>query len=277
MTKKKHLFRSVLFFLILAAILMLILYPVIWMVSGALKTEQDFYQNVWGLPESVQWNNFVRAWNQAKLGQKYINSIIVTGGSLLILLPTVCCAAYAIARLEFRGKKMIFKYLLMGVMIPAGVLAIPSFAVAVKLNLVDSHIGLILFSVSHSIAFGVFLMRSFFISLPKGLEEAARIDGCSRFGSFLHVILPLSKPGLMTQVIYSGLTIWNNYLMANLLLRSSEKQTLPVGLKVFTAENNVDYPVLFAALVICTLPMIVVYIMGQKTFIEGMTAGAVKA
>lgn len=277
MKKKKHLFRSVLFYLILAAILMLIIYPVIWMVSGALKTEQDFYQNVWGLPESIQWDNFVRAWNQAKLGQKYLNSIIVTVGSLLILLPTVCCAAYAIARLEFKGKRAIFQYLLMGVMIPAGVLAIPSFAVAVKLNLVDSHIGLILFSVSHSIAFGVFLMRSFFISLPKGLEEAARIDGCSRFGSFLHVILPLSKPGLMTQVIYSGLTIWNNYLMANLLLRSSEKQTLPVGLKVFTAENNVDYPVLFAALVIATLPMVVIYIIGQRTFIEGMTAGAVKA
>ena len=277
MRKKKHLFRSILLYLILACILMLIIYPVIWMVSGSLKTEQDFYQNVWGLPETMVWENFIQAWNQAKLGQKYINSIVVTAGSLLVLLPTVCCAAYAIARLEFRGKKIIFKYLLMGVMIPAGVLAIPSFAVAVKLNLVDSRLGLILFSVSHSIAFGVFLMRSFFISLPKGLEEAARIDGCTRFGSFLHVILPLSKPGLMTQVIYSGLTIWNNYLMANLLLRSSEKQTLPVGIKIFTAENNVDYPVLFAALVISTLPMVVIYIAGQKTFIEGMTAGAVKA
>lgn len=277
MRKKKHLFRSILLYLILACILMLIIYPVIWMVSGSLKTEQDFYQNVWGLPETMVWENFIQAWNQAKLGQKYINSIVVTAGSLLVLLPTVCCAAYAIARLEFRGKKIIFKYLLMGVMIPAGVLAIPSFAVAVKLNLVDSRLGLILFSVSHSIAFGVFLMRSFFISLPKGLEEAARIDGCTRFGSFLHVILPLSKPGLMTQVIYSGLTIWNNYLMANLLLRSSEKQTLPVGIKIFTAENNVDYPVLFAALVISTLPMVIIYIAGQKTFIEGMTAGAVKA
>lgn len=119
-------------------------------------------------------------------------------------------------------------------------------------------------------------MRSFFISLPKSLEEAAMIDGCTRFGSFLRVILPLSVPGLMTQVIYSGLNVWNNYLMANLLIRSPEKQTLPLGLAIFTAENNVKYPVLFAALVCVTVPMLLVYIAGQKTFIAGMTAGAVK-
>ena len=195
---------------------------------------------------------------------------------LALLLPSVCFAAYALSRLQFKGKKVIFRYLLMGVMIPAGVLAIPSFAIAVKLHLVDTRIGLILFSAAHSLAFGVFLMRSFFISLPKSLEEAAMIDGCTRFGCFLRVILPLSKPGIMTQVIYSGLNIWNNYLMANLLLRSSEKLTVPLGLAIFTADNTVDYPVLFAALVIATIPMLIIYIAGQKTFIEGMTAGAVK-
>lgn len=205
-----------------------------------------------------------------------MNSLLVTGGFLCILLPVVCCAAYAIARVQFKGKKWVFRYLLMGVMIPGGVLAIPSFALAVKLSLVDTRTGLTLFCVAHSIAFGVFLMRSFFISLPKSLEEAAMIDGCTRFGSFLRVILPLSVPGLMTQVIYSGLNVWNNYLMANLLIRSPEKQTLPLGLAIFTAENNVKYPVLFAALVCVTVPMLLVYIAGQKTFIAGMTAGAVK-
>lgn len=102
------------------------------------------------------------------------------------------------------------------------------------------------------------------------------IDGCTRFGSFLRVILPLSVPGLMTQVIYSGLNMWNQYLMANLLIRSPSKQTLPLGIAIFTAENNVEYPVLFAALVCVTIPMVLIYIAGQKTFIAGMTAGAVK-
>lgn len=274
--KTKKIATRTLAYLALLVVFLIIIYPVVWMIAGSLKTEQEFYQNVWGLPSQFQWDNYSRAWNHAKLGQKYVNSLLVTGGFLCILLPVVCCAAYAIARVQFKGKNWFFRYLLMGVMIPGGVLAIPSFALAVKLSLVDTRTGLTLFCVAHSIAFGVFLMRSFFISLPKSLEEAAMIDGCTRFGSFLRVILPLSVPGLMTQVIYSGLNVWNNYLMANLLIRSPEKQTLPLGLAIFTAENNVKYPVLFAALVCVTVPMLLVYIAGQKTFIAGMTAGAVK-
>ena len=263
-------------YLALLVVFMAIIYPLIWMIAGSLKSGQEFYQNIWGFPGHPQWSNYTRAWEHAQLGMKYVNSILVTGSFLLLLLPIVCCAAYAIARMQFKGKVWLFRYLLMGVMIPAGILAIPSFAVAVKLRLVDSRLGLTLFCVSHSIAFGVFLMRSFFISLTKSREEAAMIDGCTRFGSFLRIIIPLSVPGLMTQVIYSGLNVWNNYLMANLLIRSPEKQTLPLGIAVFTAENNVEYPVLFAALVLVTVPMVLVYIAGQKTFVAGMTAGSVK-
>ena len=274
--KDREVLGTVLFYIALLAVFLVIIYPVIWMIAGSLKNEQDFYQNIWGIPASFQWDNYIRAWTHAQLGTKYVNSLLVTSGFLVILLPVVCCAAYAIARVPFKGRVWIFRYLLMGVMIPAGVLAIPTFGVAVKLHLVDTRIGLTLICVAHSTAFGVFLMRSFFISLPKSLEEAAMIDGCTRFGSFLRVILPLSVPGLMTQVIYSGLNMWNQYLMANLLIRSPSKQTLPLGIAIFTAENNVEYPVLFAALVCVTIPMVLIYIAGQKTFIAGMTAGAVK-
>ena len=276
MKKTGKFLGTVLFYIALLAVFLVIIYPVIWMIAGSLKNEQDFYQNIWGIPASFQWDNYIRAWTHAQLGTKYVNSLLVTSGFLVILLPVVCCAAYAIARVPFKGHVWIFRYLLMGVMIPAGVLAIPTFGVAVKLHLVDTRIGLTLICVAHSTAFGVFLMRSFFISLPKSLEEAAMIDGCTRFGSFLRVILPLSVPGLMTQVIYSGLNMWNQYLMANLLIRSPSKQTLPLGIAIFTAENNVEYPVLFAALVCVTIPMVLIYIAGQKTFIAGMTAGAVK-
>lgn len=276
MKKTGKFLGTVLFYSALLAVFLVIIYPVIWMIAGSLKNEQDFYQNIWGIPASFQWDNYIRAWTHAQLGTKYVNSLLVTSGFLVILLPVVCCAAYAIARVPFKGRVWIFRYLLMGVMIPAGVLAIPTFGVAVKLHLVDTRIGLTLICVAHSTAFGVFLMRSFFISLPKSLEEAAMIDGCTRFGSFLRVILPLSVPGLMTQVIYSGLNMWNQYLMANLLIRSPSKQTLPLGIAIFTAENNVEYPVLFAALVCVTIPMVLIYIAGQKTFIAGMTAGAVK-
>jgi ABC-type glycerol-3-phosphate transport system permease component len=164
----------------------------------------------------------------------------------------------------------------MGIMVPSGVLAIPSFIVATKLGLTNSMIGLILFYAAQSTAFGLFLMRSFFISLPRSLEEAAMIDGCTPFGGFVRVMLPLSMPGIMTQVIYSGLMVWNEYMIASLFVRSTGLQTLPLGMRVFVGQYSTDYPALFAALVCATIPMLIVYIAGQKTFIAGMTAGAVK-
>ena len=155
-------------------------------------------------------------------------------------------------------------------------LAIPIFSVALKYKLVNSYWGVILFGAAQCMAFGVFLLRSFFISLPKSLEEAAMIDGCTRFQSFTHVILPLAKPGIMTLVIYDGITIWNEYLLASVLLRDGDKMTLPMGMKVFMDKYVTDYPQLFAALVIVTVPMLLIYFFAQKSFIEGMTAGSVK-
>lgn len=267
--------RALAYVLLLVALLISI-YPVIWMILGSLKDTTAFYNNIWGVSSVLHWENYINAWIKADIGQKYINTILVTVGFLILLLPTVSCAAYAIARLKFKGSKQIYMYFLTGIMVPSGILAIPSFIVATKLNLTDSRIGMILFYVAQATAFGIFLMRSFFISLPRSLEEAAMIDGCTRFGSFLRVILPLSVPGLMTQVVYSGLIVWNEYMIASLFVRSKQMQTLPLGMKVFIGQYSTDYPSLFAALVCATIPMLIIYICAQRTFIEGMTAGAVK-
>ena len=232
--------------------------------------------NIWGFPSQLNWGNYTYAWDKAAIGQKYINSLVITAGFLALLLPTVCCSAYAIARLSFAGRKKIYAYFLIGIMVPSGILAIPSFIVATRLGLTNSRLGLILFYAAQATAFGIFLMRSFFISLPKSLEEAAMMDGCTPFGSFVRIILPLALPGIMTQVIYSGLTVWNEYMIASLFVRSTELQTLPLGMRVFVGQYSTDYPSLFAALVCATIPMLLIYIIGQKSFIAGMTAGAVK-
>ena len=129
---------------------------------------------------------------------------------------------------------------------------------------------------AQAIAMGIFIMRSFFITLPKALEEAAIVDGCTRFGSFIEIILPLSKAGVVTQVIFNGLTIWNEYFMANIMITSQALQTLPLAIANFTGQHTTDYPVLFAVLSIATLPVIVIYVICQKSFIEGVSAGAVK-
>lgn len=262
--------------IVLIGIILLTIYPLIWMVSGSLKGTQEFYSNIWGLPEAWKWGNYSAAWMRAGLATKYINSMIITAATLLIIIPAVGCAAYAIARTSFRFKRVIYTYLLLGLCIPTGVLAIPIFSAALDFGLVDKLWGMILFGAAQCMAFGTFLLRSFFISLPKSLEEAAMIDGCTRFQSFLKVILPLAKPGVMTLVVLEGITVWNEYLLASVLLRSDAKMTLPLGMKAFVDKYVTDYPQLFAGLVMVTVPMLIVYIFAQRSFIEGMTAGSVK-
>lgn len=276
MNKLFKIVKTTLFYAALLAVFAVAVYPVLWLIAGSFKDDYEFFNNIWGMASKLRWENYVSAWTRAGLGRKYVNSLLVTGGFLVVLLPVVSCAAYAIGRVQFKWRKQIYMFFLLGIMIPSGILAIPSFSVAVKMNLVNSRVGLVLFYAAQATAFGIFLMRSFFISLPKSLEEAAMIDGCTRFGSFVRVILPLSKPGIVTQVIYSGLTVWNEYFLASLFIRTPEKQTLPLGMATFVNQYNIYYPELFAALVLVTVPMIIVYILGQKTFIAGMTAGAVK-
>lgn len=265
-----------LIYLLMALFLIITVYPIIWMLAGALKGENEFYSNIWGLPSSPQWENYAAAWKKAGMGRKYLNSILTTAGTLCLLIPVNCCAAYALARVNFRGKRAILNYLLLGIMMPAGVLAMPVFTVVNELGLINTRIGLILVYTAQSIAFGMYIMRGFFISLPKSLEEAAMIDGCTRFQSFLHIILPLAVPGLVTQVIFSGLSVWNEYIRASLIIRTPELQTLPLGMVAFSTLENNNYPQMFAALSMATLPMVLVYLLCQKAFQKGVTAGAVK-
>ena len=265
-----------LIYLLMAVFLIITVYPIIWMLAGALKGENEFYSNIWGLPSSPQWENYAAAWKKAGMGRKYLNSILTTAGTLCLLIPVNCSAAYALARVNFRGKRAILNYLLLGIMMPAGVLAMPVFTVVNELGLINTRIGLTLVYTAQSIAFGMYIMRGFFISLPKSLEEAAMIDGCTRFQSFLHIILPLAVPGLVTQVIFSGLSVWNEYIRASLIIRTPELQTLPLGMVAFSTLENNNYPQMFAALSMATLPMVLVYLLCQKAFQKGVTAGAVK-
>lgn len=272
----KKLAGRILIYLLMAFFLLITIYPIIWMVSGSLKGENEFYSNVWGLPERAHLENFVAAWKKAGMGTKYLNSILTTGAVLCLLIPVNCCAAYALARVNFKGKRAILNYLLIGIMIPAGVLAMPVFTVVNEFGLVNTRLGLVLVYSAQAIAFGMYIMRGFFISLPRSLEEAAMLDGCSRFQSFLHVILPLAIPGLVTQVIFSGLSVWNEYIRASLIIRTPKLQTLPLGMVSFSTMENNNYPQMFAALTMTTLPMVIVYLICQKAFQKGVTAGAVK-
>lgn len=256
--------------------LVLTLYPIFWMVAGSLKAESEFFSNIWGMSKNPQFSNYVEAWQRARLGSKFINSVLTTSTFLAILIPINCFAGYALARIDFRGKKFIYTYLLLGLMIPAGVLAMPTFVIVYEMGLLNTRTGLVLVYAGQAISFGMFIMRNYFISLPKSLEEAARIDGSTNFGAFVRIILPLAIPGVVTQIIFSGLANWNEYLRANLLIRSSRLHTLPLGMASFANQDTIHYPVMFAALAMATAPVVIIYLLTQKTFIQGVTSGAVK-
>lgn len=266
-------------YLVLILMLIITVYPVLWMIFGAFKDDYEFYNNIWGMASDLRIENFVNAWDRAALGQKYINSIIITVLFLVILLPIASCAAYVIARMpksKFRCKEIIYLLLLVGIVIPRGVLAIPIYQVIVALGLANTRISLVLVYVAQFMSFSIFLMRGYYASLPKGLEDAARIDGCGWFKSFWYVMTPLTKPGLLTVAIFGGLNVWNEYFLSSILIRSQELQTIPLGLAIFVDDHNVYYPELFAALTIATVPVVLLYIVAQKKFIQGLTAGAVK-
>lgn len=263
-------------YIVLLAIVVLTFYPVLWMIFGSLKSTSEFYTNIWGLPISPAWGNYIDAWQKAGMGMKFLNSVIATLGTLILVIPLTSVAAYAFAKMKFPGSRVLYYLFLLGMMIPQGVTAIPVFSVVIQLGLLNTRLALILVYAAQNLGFGIFLMVAFYKSLPKELEEAALIDGCSPVGAFFKVILPLVRPGLATQVVFSGMNAWNEYFMSSILIRSENLQTLPLGLVNFTGRYSTNYPQLFAALTIATLPIIILYIMGQKQFISGMTAGALK-
>lgn len=274
--KKKISIYHIVCAVILLIMVIICIYPIVWMFFGSMKDKAEFYTNIWGLPKQIHLDNYIAAWKNADLGRRFINSLIVTLGSMCIMIPVTSCAAYAVARLNFKGKNLIYMYLLLGIMIPAGVLGIPTFTVAMKMGLLNSHFGLMLIYAAQNIAMGMFIMRGFFISLPRELEEAAMIDGCSHFGCFVRIIVPLARAGVATQVIFNGLTIWNDYFMANIMITKDELRTLPLSIANFVGKHSTNYPELFAMLTMATIPVIIVFVLSQKSFIEGVTAGAVK-
>lgn len=275
-SKFKKILTLTLCYLIMAIVLIVTVYPLLWMIFCSFKTVNEFYTNTWLPPAKWYLGNFITAWNRANMGTRYLNSIMVTGLYLLINIPVSMCASYAFSRVRFVGRDSLYKFLLAGIMIPTGVLTLPIYSVMVQFRLLNSRVGLSLVYAGMSTAFSIFIMRTFFISLPKGLEEAARIDGCSMFGAFARVIVPLTKPGIMILLIYNGISNWSEYQLASLTLTSNAKQTVPVGMALFQDNQAIEYTVLFAALTLATVPLVALYLACQKAFIAGMTAGAVK-
>jgi raffinose/stachyose/melibiose transport system permease protein len=261
--------------MVLLACMIIIVYPVVWMVFASFKSATEIVTNVWGLPTQLHWENYTGAWNSAKLGYALMNSVITSLGSVLIVVCVSSLAAYAFARMNFRGSMLIFLILIFTMHAPVPI--IPLYVMLVKMGMTDSRIGLILPMAAASIPLSIFIFRAFFQTIPGELMDAAKVDGCTELKAFLRVVLPISGPAVATVAILEFVGAWNQYFLALVLIRSPEMSTIPLAIQVFFyAFGRTQWQQVFAALTIGTMPMILLYIVMQRQFIQGLTAGSVK-
>jgi ABC-type glycerol-3-phosphate transport system permease component len=255
---------------------LLSLFPVYFMTVSAFKTKTEYLANKWGLPPSLNLANFNVALAGEKFFMRFANSAILTVGSVVISLIIACLAAYAFARAEFPGKRFLFNLILTLMVVPPVVMVVPLFVTMVRWHLVNTYQGTILIYTGLLLPFSIYLMTNFFQTIPREIVEAARIDGCSNIGVFWRIMMPLSAPAVITLVVVNALWVWNELLIALVFMQKDELKTLMVGIAALRSRNYVDIPATMAGLLIATIPIVVVYIFGQRYFIRGLTSGAVK-
>ncbi|MBP2000190.1 N-acetylglucosamine transport system permease protein [Paenibacillus shirakamiensis] len=257
-----------------------VLYPLIWTGLGALKDNSQFMLGKpWAFPRSPWlWSNFSNVWNQYHFGQYFINSIVVTAISSLLAILLSATTAYVLARFPFRGSQILYYFYLSAMMIPMILGLIPLFFLLNDLNLINKLSGLIIVYTAWALPFSIFVMVSFFKTLPKELEEAAYIDGAGYYRTFFDVMLPLARSGLISIGIMNALNTWNEYIMGMVFVNDPVKYTIPVGIAVMQAEMQyrTEWGPLFAGLLMSMLPVIIVYMLFQRHIVAGVTAGAVK-
>ena len=252
------------------------IFPLWWAFASSLKTQETVFNDLSLFPANPHWENYLYAWTKADFSLYFLNSLFYTITVVVGVILIASMAAYAFSRLEFKGKNFIFLILISTMMIPIPGSFIALYVLLNKLHLVNTRLGYILPQINGGLALGIFLLKTFFDDLPKELEDSARIDGCGRFRVYWHIALPLARPAIAVLAIFNILAVWNEYLLAMLVLSGKELMPLQRGLMVFQGAHITQYPLLMAGIVITVLPVLVVYLSLQKHIIKGITAGAVK-
>lgn len=267
--------RSLLKHIIIYALAIITLAPFIWMVLTSLKdmSEIFIYPPQW-LPSEFHWDNYKKAFEAAPFGRYYFNSIFVAVTVTIGQLITCSMAAFAFARLEFRGRNLLFYLFLGTMMIPYNVTMIPSFLVLYWLGWIDTYYALIVPGLAS--AFGTFLLRQFFITIPKELEEAAYIDGATKLQVLWKIIVPLAKPALATLAVFTFMGVFNDFIWALIVLNSEDMQTVQLGLAIFRDRYLTQWDLLMAGSVTAVLPILIVFFFAQKYFIQGITLSGLK-
>jgi len=250
----------------------------LWMIFASLKNSGEVFDSPWSPPTHPRFSNYSHVWQDSKLAQAFINSVLLVGGSTLGVLVLACPAAYALSRVVFRGARPITLYFVIGMGIPAQTIVVPTYVEMSRLNLVDSLFGLALLYIGSSLPFAIFLLTGFFRTLPGELEEAAAIDGASRVRVFAQIMLPLAQPGVVTAGVLTAVGLWSETFLSLVFISTDTKS--PLALSVLTLYSSMQYTSnwggLFAGVCIIVLPVLVAYAWLGRRIISGLTMGAGK-
>jgi raffinose/stachyose/melibiose transport system permease protein len=250
--------------------------PLLLMLINSARSSQEMFTDPLGLPTTINVSNYRRAWADASFSSYFLNSVIITVAAVGLCTVFALLAAYPLGRWKFRGGPLVTSYFLAGLLLPSQLGIVPIFYMLQSVGLNDSRLGLALVYAAGGLPIAVFILTAFFRGLPNELDEAGRIDGAGEFRLFAKVMVPLVRPAVATVAVFQFAPVWNDFFMPLILLRTSSKFTLPVGLTNFFGEHQADWGPVFAGLVITALPLIVLFIFASKQIVAGLTAGITK-
>lgn len=272
--KTKKIAFNLIIHLFLLTVALSCIFPLLWMVSSSLKTQETIFSDTSLIPKEWHFENYYLAWKEGGFGRYFLNSIIYTTSVVIGIIIISSLAAYAFSRFKFPGKNFIFYVFMAAMMIPIPGSFVPLYVLLTKLHLRDTAFGYILCMINVGLSTSIFLLKTFFDKLPPELEDAARIDGCNKLGIWWNVALPLAKPVLAVVVIFNALNVWNEFVLALIIFDSRQLMPLQVALMAFQGEFITRYALLMAGLTITAIPIIIVYLFMQKYIIKGVTQGA---
>jgi raffinose/stachyose/melibiose transport system permease protein len=276
--KYKKFLKSVLLYAVLIFVSCFWVVPIITLILTAIKSKKDFFggMGLFGIPDQIAWSNFINAFTKGRLLTYMKNDLFVSCLKVPIGIFVEALAAFALTRLNIKHRTAIFIFFLVGMMLPMQVALVPINMIYSRLNLLNTYSGLFFVYVGFGISFGILILRGFFKTIPRDIDAAASIDGCGKLRLFWSVILPVAKPAVATLFISDFLATWNEYLLASVIINDNAKKTVPVGIMTFVGEHGTDYGYLCAGVLIAVVPVMIVYLIFQRYFVEGM-AGAVKS
>ena len=273
---KKAISRVLLYFVIID-ICLLTLYPYFVMLTTALKTRPEIFSMEGKLmPIKAMWSNFADIWQKAPMAKYMVNSMIIAFGSTAIAMVCGIPAAYALARMKFRGQTAFLGFIIVSQMFAPVVLLIGIYKVMQFLNLTNSLLGLIFINAAFNQAFTIWLLRGTFLSISPEMEQAATIDGCNRVQALLRVLVPVAAPGIVTTLIFIFINAWNEYTVALCLISTETIKPLTVGINIFNGYNMIEWQYLFASSIFAIVPVVILFMSIEKNLTSGLTAGGVK-